>query len=176
MASHNYRQPRSIYLVLIRLPAITMTAQPTPRGPRTHEGETAMTNQMERLTTVADTPAPTRQRNDLSDLVDNLVVGIDASWMHRAACKGRPELFFGIAGERPERRVRRETAARKVCESCPVIEPCRQAARLNRESGFWGGESEEDRAAAGYTPRSVSRRSVQAAASQAMASPQAAAS
>jgi WhiB family transcriptional regulator, redox-sensing transcriptional regulator len=94
------------------------------------------------------------------------VVHIDSSWMDRAACKGRLELFFGIAGERPERRVRREAAALKVCEACPVMEPCRQAARLNRESGFWGGESEEERAMAGYAPRSVSRRSVQAAASQ----------
>jgi WhiB family redox-sensing transcriptional regulator len=33
---------------------------------------------------------------------------------------------------------------------CPVIEACRAWARERREYGFWGGESEEERAAAGY--------------------------
>ncbi len=87
-------------------------------------------------------------------------------WPHQAACKGRTSLFFGIAGERPERRVRRETAARKVCGTCPVCLPCRRSARANHENGFWGGESEEERAAAGYPPRSVGRRAVQLASSQ----------
>ena len=36
-------------------------------------------------------------------------------WMDHAACKGRTTLFFGIAGERPERRVRREATARAMC-------------------------------------------------------------
>ena len=95
-----------------------------------------------------------------------VLVQLRTGWLARAACKGQVDLFFGIAGERPERRVRREAAARQVCAGCPVIEPCREAARLNRESGFWGGENEEERAAAGFAPRSVSRRSVQAAATQ----------
>ena len=51
------------------------------------------------------------------------------SWMEEAACKGRTNLFFGIAGERPERRIRREASARKVCASCPVMVPCRDLAR-----------------------------------------------
>jgi WhiB family transcriptional regulator, redox-sensing transcriptional regulator len=84
-------------------------------------------------------------------------------WMDHAACKGRTNLFFGIAGERPERRARREVRARNVCETCPVMLECRTVARINRENGFWGGESEEERAAAGFAPRSVSRRSVQEA-------------
>jgi WhiB family redox-sensing transcriptional regulator len=37
-----------------------------------------------------------------------------------------------------------------VCDACPVLEPCRSWARENREYGFWGGESEEERAEAGY--------------------------
>jgi len=85
-------------------------------------------------------------------------------WMDHAACAGRTPLFFGIAGERPERRARREVRARKVCATCPVIGPCRDMARRNGENGFWGGESEEERAAAGYPPVSISRRSVQDAA------------
>ena len=82
-------------------------------------------------------------------------------WMDAAACKGRVNLFFGLAGERPERRVRREQEARKVCAECPVLLVCRAQARHGRESGFWGGESEEERAQAGYPPRSIIRRSVQ---------------
>ncbi len=89
-----------------------------------------------------------------------------ADWVAFALCKGRTNLFFGIAGERPERRVRREAAARKVCGDCPVRMPCRLLARVNRENGFWGGESEEERAAAGFAPKSIARRSVQAASAQ----------
>lgn len=85
-------------------------------------------------------------------------------WMARANCKGRTHLFFGIAGERPERRVRREARARKVCANCEVLTECRWTARLNGENGFWGGETEEERAAAGYPPRSISRRAVHEAA------------
>jgi len=95
--------------------------------------------------------------------------GLDDEWMAQAVCKGRTNLFFGLAGERPERRVRREARARKVCAGCPVQWPCRQRARESRENGFWGGESEEERAAAGYPPRSIARRSVQAASQAATA-------
>ena len=87
----------------------------------------------------------------------------DDTWMAEAACKGRTTLFFGNAGERPERRARRERAARGVCESCSVLIACRERARTGRENGFWGGESEEERAAAGFPPRSISRRAVQQA-------------
>jgi WhiB family transcriptional regulator, redox-sensing transcriptional regulator len=71
-------------------------------------------------------------------------------WSERAACRGRTELFFPPHGERPERRERREREARSICRSCPVLEACRTEARRRREYGFWGGESEEERAAAGY--------------------------
>lgn len=81
-------------------------------------------------------------------------------WTADAACKGRTTLFFGLPGERPERRRRREAAARAVCAGCPVLAPCRALARANGENGFWGGETEEERAAAGFAPRSISRRSV----------------
>lgn len=123
-----------------------------------------MTDQLDRITTPEsfDAMSPIAAIDGTGVLVQ-----LDTNWIARAACKGQVNLFFGIAGERPERRVRREAAARQVCASCPVLTPCREAARLNRESGFWGGENEEERAAAGFPPRSVSRRSVQAAASEA---------
>jgi WhiB family redox-sensing transcriptional regulator len=85
-------------------------------------------------------------------------------WMESAACRGRTNLFFGLAGERPERRVRREARARALCATCPVLTSCRAMARNQGENGFWGGESEEDRALAGFAPVSISRRSVQDAA------------
>ncbi len=37
-----------------------------------------------------------------------------------------------------------------LCCSCPVLVACREWARDQGEYGFWGGESEEDRAAAGF--------------------------
>ena len=71
-------------------------------------------------------------------------------WKSAAACEGRTELFFPAHAERPDLRERRERQARTLCLDCPVLEPCRAWARERREYGFWGGESEEERAAAGY--------------------------
>jgi WhiB family redox-sensing transcriptional regulator len=80
-------------------------------------------------------------------------------WLASAACRGRAELFFAPHAERPQARVRREAAARQLCGSCPVLVPCRSFARANREYGFWGGESEDERAAAGYpVPAAVGSR------------------
>jgi WhiB family redox-sensing transcriptional regulator len=71
-------------------------------------------------------------------------------WTDRSACSGQTSLFFAPPGERPEARTVREMKAREICRICPVLEECRRWARENREYGFWGGESEEDRAAAGF--------------------------
>ena len=71
-------------------------------------------------------------------------------WVGQAACRGRGSLFFGTAGERPKERDEREARARLVCRACPVLGPCRRWAREQLEYGFWGGESEEERVAAGY--------------------------
>ncbi len=72
------------------------------------------------------------------------------SWMGSAACQGRTALFFAPKAERPQARERREAKARVLCRSCPVLQECRWYARLHREYGLWGGESEEERAAAGF--------------------------
>ncbi|MGH8976242.1 MAG: WhiB family transcriptional regulator [Acidimicrobiia bacterium] len=71
-------------------------------------------------------------------------------WKSEAACEGRTQLFFASHGERPDIRDRREALARALCQECAVLEACRNWARQRREYGFWGGESEEERAAAGY--------------------------
>jgi WhiB family redox-sensing transcriptional regulator len=84
------------------------------------------------------------------ETISNLIFSGPLAWTSDAACQGRTELFFAPAGERPEARVLREGQARSVCSACPVLQDCRDWARENREYGFWGGESEEERAAAGF--------------------------
>ena len=78
-------------------------------------------------------------------------VPVSPDWMETAACKGRTHLFFPPKAERPQARVRREAQARLLCRTCPVNEECQSFARENREYGFWGGESEEERHLAGFT-------------------------
>jgi WhiB family redox-sensing transcriptional regulator len=77
------------------------------------------------------------------------------AWADQGACRGSGHLFFAPDRERPGRRARRERAAREVCATCPVLLACRTWARQRREYGFWGGESEEERTAAGYRPALV---------------------
>ena len=84
-----------------------------------------------------------------TDLIDDTVPR-KTDWRELAACKGQTKLFFGKKAERPQARERREAQARKLCQMCVVQKPCRQFARTNREYGFWGGESEDERHAAGY--------------------------
>jgi len=74
----------------------------------------------------------------------------DQTWADMAECRGLSSVFFPPAAERPQARERRESQARQVCQACTVLEDCRDFARRNREYGFWGGESEEERHAAGY--------------------------
>jgi WhiB family transcriptional regulator, redox-sensing transcriptional regulator len=73
------------------------------------------------------------------------------AWKELAACKGRTGLFFPPKAERPQARGRREAQARRLCVACPVRSICQDFARTNREYGYWGGESEEDRYVAGFT-------------------------
>jgi len=71
-------------------------------------------------------------------------------WMKQAACKGLSHLFFPAPAERPQARDRREATAAAVCSDCHVRGSCQEFARTNHEYGFWGGESEDERHAAGY--------------------------
>ena len=74
------------------------------------------------------------------------------AWMEHGRCAGESNLFFAPFAERPEARVRREARARSICDQCVVLAACRDYARRNRELGFWGGESESERAEAGFAP------------------------
>ncbi|MPY92569.1 MAG: WhiB family transcriptional regulator [Acidimicrobiia bacterium] len=88
------------------------------------------------------------------------------AWMTHGDCRSKTRVFFAPHAERPQARARREAKARQICQSCPVLAECRTYARVNREYGFWGGESEEERALAGYAvpwPVGVNRRRQQAA-------------
>lgn len=87
----------------------------------------------------------------------------DRDWIDFAICRGRGHLFFEPFGERPGPRRRREAKAKRICAQCPVQERCLEAGRRNRESGIWGGETEEERTLAGFPPRGNVRRSVVAA-------------
>ena len=90
---------------------------------------------------------------DMTRLSENLAWPVGSTaWMNDPACSGRGDLFFAPFAERPEARVRRETAAERICNSCVSLSECRDYARKNRELGFWGGESESERAAAGFAP------------------------
>lgn len=80
---------------------------------------------------------------------------VPAAWTADAACKGRLDLFYAPHAERPAARARREAEGRRVCASCPVREPCRDHARSTFELGLWGGETEEERTAAGFPPRAM---------------------
>ncbi|WP_051062428.1 WhiB family transcriptional regulator [Ilumatobacter nonamiensis] len=82
-----------------------------------------------------------------------LAIGTDADaddWMREGACKGLTHLFFPTAAERPQARERREDAAEAICAGCTVRVECMDFARDHHEYGFWGGESEDQRHAAGY--------------------------
>jgi WhiB family redox-sensing transcriptional regulator len=85
-----------------------------------------------------------------AESVSNLIFSGPLEWTADAACSGETSLFFAPPGERPEARAVREERARAICAQCPVLAECRQWARQHREYGFWGGESEEERAAAGF--------------------------
>lgn len=110
------------------------------------------------------TATATVENPDRSTRIDALVVSNDALapsvWSSYGLCKGRTSLFFAPPGERSQRRAKREALAASYCARCPVRTVCQEWARENREAGFWGGESEEERASAGYPPRSPNRRFV----------------
>ncbi|HYN34998.1 MAG TPA: WhiB family transcriptional regulator [Ilumatobacteraceae bacterium] len=82
----------------------------------------------------------------LDDYIDPSI-----DWREFAVCKGQLNLFFPRKAERPQARARREAKALRLCTVCVVQSHCRQAARENREYGYWGAESEEDRHMAGFT-------------------------
>ena len=88
---------------------------------------------------------------DVNDLDIAAPIGSLIDWTQFANCKGKTYLFFAPKAERPQARARREAKAKSLCDSCLVSTECREFARTNREYGYWGGESEEERHVLGFT-------------------------
>lgn len=95
-------------------------------------------------------PATANDRGMRDDLDASGPIG-SIDWTQFANCKGKTYLFFAPKAERPQARARREAKAKSLCDACIVQSDCREFARTNREYGYWGGESEEDRHVLGFT-------------------------
>ncbi len=67
-------------------------------------------------------------------------VETDTAWMSQGSCRNYPPaVFFPSDGVGVDR-------ARKICATCPVIEPCLEHALEHRiEHGVWGACSERER-------------------------------
>jgi hypothetical protein len=75
-------------------------------------------------------------------------------------CRQQPDAFHAPAGEHfgTPGYLRRVNTARELCFRCPIKLSCREQGRQLREPGIWGGETDEERAAAGYpTPETVKK-------------------
>lgn len=70
-------------------------------------------------------------------------------WQLQGACrKADTSLFFHPEGERGPARRNRDSAAKAICVTCPVLQRCRAHALSAREPyGVWGGLSEDEREA-----------------------------
>ena len=68
------------------------------------------------------------------------------TWEDSAACASRPFLFFGRDRETGIERDSRESAAKDICRTCPVLDECLADAITNSMTwGVWGGMGEKDR-------------------------------
>lgn len=68
------------------------------------------------------------------------------TWADRGRCRDVPDLFYNAEDEPKSVRRRKEAAAKKLCEQCPVLAECAAHAQANRELyGVWGGMSEAER-------------------------------
>jgi len=67
-------------------------------------------------------------------------MGAETDWMQRGLCRQvAPSTFFPNDGVGVE-------VARRICEACPVQEPCLEYALAERiDHGVWGGASERER-------------------------------
>ena len=82
---------------------------------------------------------------------------MNIEWMAAGNCRDEPPaLFFPSDGVGVE-------VARRICETCPVKEPCLEYALRNRiDHGVWGGASERERRRILRQRRSSNGRAVRA--------------
>ena len=71
-------------------------------------------------------------------------------WQLQGACRGEnSDVFYHPDGERGRARAQRENRAKAICNSCPVIDLCREhALQFAEPYGVWGGMSESERVVA----------------------------
>lgn len=72
----------------------------------------------------------------------------DGVWHAKASCRGaQADAFFPPTRvERRDERHDREAAAKAICRSCPVRQPCLDyAIRIREPHGIWGGLNEIER-------------------------------
>jgi len=77
------------------------------------------------------------------------------TWYEEANCRGKSRLFYPAPNEAAADRALRERYAAVLCASCVAMAECRSWARDQHEFGYWGGESESARTAAGFVPRNL---------------------
>ncbi|WP_366914519.1 WhiB family transcriptional regulator [Nocardia sp.] len=67
-------------------------------------------------------------------------------WQSFGSCQGLdPAVFFHPDGERGRARIDRERRAKRICNSCPVLDQCRAYAVSTKQPyGIWGGMSEHE--------------------------------
>jgi WhiB family transcriptional regulator, redox-sensing transcriptional regulator len=68
-------------------------------------------------------------------------------WQYEGTCRSvDPEVFFPPDSERGPVRQRRELQAKEYCQSCPVLDRCREHALVVQEPyGVWGGLTPRER-------------------------------
>ena len=71
-------------------------------------------------------------------------------WQLDGSCRREsPDVFFHPDGERGPSRRNRDSQAKAVCATCPVIENCREhALRVREPYGVWGAMTTTEREAA----------------------------
>lgn len=79
---------------------------------------------------------------------DTRVIGDSEGWRIRARCRGLPtEMFFVPDGDRGRSRLVRETRAKRICQSCPVLRQCGTfAVSTGERHGVWGALTPMERA------------------------------
>lgn len=70
-----------------------------------------------------------------------------ADWRSRARCRSESaDAFYPPENEKGNARRLRVLRAKQICQSCPVLEPCRRYAIDTEEPhGIWGATTPEDR-------------------------------
>jgi WhiB family transcriptional regulator, redox-sensing transcriptional regulator len=65
-------------------------------------------------------------------------------WRSRAACRDvDPELFFPLGASDAD--LPQIDAAKRICRTCPVREPCLRWVLSTGDAGVWGGTTEPER-------------------------------